>query len=95
MNVSSLLSSLTTFIDELILRLYMYVCTACLCMICDSVYLSTNVPTEALYEKKQSIVTFDPEVAKLQAHVEKLESASAEKESDYEAIVKRSEGEVI
>ena len=57
--------------------------------------MSTNVLTEALYEKKQSIVTYDAEVAKLQAQVEKLKSASAEKDAEYEAIVKKSEGEVI
>ena len=57
--------------------------------------ISTNVLTEALYEKKQSIVPCDAEVAKLQAQVEKLESASAEKAAEYEAIVKKSEGEVI
>ena len=32
--------------------------------------------TEALYEKKQSIVAYDPEFAKLQAQVEQLESAA-------------------
>ena len=32
--------------------------------------------TEALYEKKQSIVAYDPEVAKLQAQVEQWESTA-------------------
>ena len=53
--------------------------------------------TEALYEKKQNIGTYDPEFTKLQAQVEKLESASAEKDAciaEYEAIAKGSEGEV-
>ena len=74
-----------------------------MCALCVCVYdlwqcISTNVLTEALYEKKQSIVTYDAEVAKLEAQVEKLESASAEKDAciaEYEAIVKKSEGEVI
>ena len=57
--------------------------------------ISTNVLTEALYEKKQSIETYDAEVAKLQAQVEKVESAFAEKVAQYEAIIKKSEGEVI
>ena len=55
----------------------------------------TNFLTEALYEKKQSIVTYDVEVAKLQVQVKYLESASAEKDAEYEALVKKSEGEVI
>ena len=57
--------------------------------------ISTNVLTEILYEKKQSVVTYDPKVAKLQAPVERLESVSAEKDAEYEAITKKSEGEVI
>ena len=57
--------------------------------------IPTNVLTEALYEKKQSTVTYDAEFAMLQAQVEKMESASAEKDAGYEAIVKKSEGEVI
>ena len=55
----------------------------------------TNVLTEALYEKKQGIVTYDAEVAKLQAQMEKMESATVEKDTNYEAIVKKSEGEVM
>ena len=57
-----------------------------------------HVLTEALYEKKQSVVTYDAEFAKLQAQMEKLESISAEKDSciaEYEAIAKGSEGKVI
>ena len=40
----------------------------------------TNVVTEALHEKKQSIVTYmyDAEFVKLQAQMEKMESASTE-----------------
>ena len=57
--------------------------------------ISTNVLTEALYQKKQSIATYDAEFAKLQAQVEKMELSSAEKDAEYEAIVKKSEGEVI
>ena len=57
--------------------------------------ISTNVLTEALYEKEQRIVTYDAEFAKLQVQVEKMESVSAEKDAEYEAIVKKSEGEVI
>ena len=57
--------------------------------------ISTNVLTEALYEKKQGIVTYDANVDNLQAQVQKTESASAEKDAEYEAIVEKSEGEVI
>ena len=57
--------------------------------------ISTIVFTEALYEKKQSIVTDDTGVAKIQAQAEKVESTFAEKDAEYEAIVKKSEGEVI
>ena len=55
----------------------------------------TNVITEALYEKKQSIVLHDSEFTKLQVQVKELESPSPEKDAEYEAIVKKSEGEVI
>ena len=55
----------------------------------------TDVVTEALYEKKQSIVLHDSEFAKLQAQVKELESPSPGKDSEYEAIVNKSEGEVI
>ena len=58
----------------------------------------TNILTEALCEKKQSILPSDTGFAKIQVQVEKLESASAEKDTciaEYEAIVKKSEGEVI
>ena len=34
--------------------------------------------TEVLYEKKQSILTYDAEFAKLQAQVEQMESAAKE-----------------
>ena len=57
--------------------------------------ISTNVLTEALYEKKKSIVAYDAEFAKLQVQMKKMESASVEKDAEYEAIVKKSEGEVI
>ena len=54
-----------------------------------------NILTEAFYEKKQSVVTYNPEVAKLQVPVEKLASASFQKDAEYEALIKKSEGEVI
>ena len=57
--------------------------------------ISTNAITEALYEKKQSIVPDDLEVAKLQTQVERLESGFAVKNAEYEAIVQKSEGEFI
>ena len=91
--MEALLSSLTVFINALVLHLY--VCTACLCADLRQCISSTNVLAEALYEKKQSILNYDAEVAKLQEQVEKMESASAEKDAEYEAIVKKSEGEVI
>ena len=58
--------------------------------------ISTNLLIEALFEKKQGIVTYDAEVAKLQVQMESLESASAQKDTcvaEYEAIVKKSEYE--
>ena len=54
--------------------------------------------TEALYEKKQSIMTYNTEFAKLQAQVETLELSSVEREAciaKYEALVMGIEGEVI
>ena len=53
---------------------------------------------EDIRDKKQSIMTYDVVFAKLQAQVEKLESAAAEKDTciaQYEAIVKGSECEVV
>ena len=87
-------SSLTAFKNALVLHLY--VCIVCLCADLRPC-ISTNVLTEALYEKKQSVVTYAAEVAKLQAQVEKSESAFHEKGSciaEYEAIVKKSEGAI-
>ena len=82
--MEALLCSLTVFINALFLHLYdLWQCT------------STDVLTEALYEKKQSTVTYETEVAKTQAQAERVESTSAEKNAEYEAIVKKSEGEVI
>ena len=52
---------------------------------------------EAIYEKKQAVMTYDNEIAKLQAKVQKLGKASAEKETcidKSEAIIKESEGEI-
>ena len=40
-------------------------------------------------------MTYDAEVVKLQVQLEMVKSASAEKDAEYEAIVKKSEGEVI
>ena len=67
------------------------------CVLIWDQYISTNVLTEALYEKKESVVTYAAEVAKLQAQVEKLESAFYEKGicvAEYEAMVKKSEGAI-
>ena len=53
---------------------------------------------DALYEKKQVVMTYENEIAKLQAQGENLETTSAEKETcfdEYETIVKESGGEVI
>ena len=53
---------------------------------------------DALYEKKQVVMTYENEIAKLQAQGENLETTSTEKETcfdKYETIVKESEGEVI
>ena len=59
-------------------------------------FIFLNILTEALYGKKQSIVPYhDAEFAKLQVQVEKMESASAENDAEYEAIIKKCEGEVI
>ena len=51
-----------------------------------------------LYEKKQSIMTYDAKFVHLQAQVERLESASAEKDTciaEYEAMVKGSGGDIF
>ena len=59
---------------------------------------STTCGSEALYEKKQSIISYENENAKLQAQVEQLEATSAKKDTliaKYEAIVEESEGEDI
>ena len=53
---------------------------------------------EALYEKKQSIMTYDAKLVHIQAQVERLESASAEKDTciaEYEAMVKQSGGNIF
>ena len=53
---------------------------------------------EALYEKKQTTMTSDSKIAKLQSQVEELEANSAVKDTliaKYEYIVKESEGENI
>ena len=53
---------------------------------------------EARYEKKQAIMTYENETAKLQAQVKELEASSAEKDTliaKYAAIVKESKGEII
>ena len=53
---------------------------------------------EVLYEKKQRIMTYDAKFVYLQAQVEKLESASAEKDTciaEYEAMVKGSGGDIF
>ena len=73
----------------------MFVCVHCVFVYDLRQCISANVLTEALYEKKQSIVTYDAEFGKLQVRVKNLESASAEKDAEYEAIAKKSEGEVI
>ena len=76
------------------LTLNLYMCITFLCADLKQC-ISTNVPAEGLYEKKQSVVPYDAEFAKLQAQVEKLELASGEKDAQYEAMVKKSEGKVI
>ena len=58
----------------------------------------TTCGSEALYEKKQSIMTYEIENTKLQAQVEELEATSANKDTliaKYESIVKESEGEDV
>ena len=58
----------------------------------------TTCGSEAVYEKKQSIMTHENENAKLQAQVEELKTTSAKKDTliaKYEAIVKEGEGEDI
>ena len=51
--------------------------------------------TGALYEKKQTVMTFESESVEYQAQVKELEAKSAEKDTlvvKYEAIVKESKG---
>ena len=58
----------------------------------------TACSVDALYEKKQTVMTYENETAKLQAQVEELEASSAEKDTltaKYEAIVKESEGGIF
>ena len=71
---------------------------------CDSVcvcYESNSFPLhvlEALYEKKQAIMTYDTDIGKLQAQMEALKATSAEKDTfitKYEGIVKETKGEII
>ena len=53
---------------------------------------------ETHYEKKQAIMTYENQTAKLQAQVEELEASSADKDTliaKYAAIVKESKGEII
>ena len=60
--------------------------------------ISSLCITEALYEKKQTIMTKDSKISTLQEQVEELEATSAEKDTliaKYKGIVKESEGEVI
>ena len=63
-------------------------------------YISTAciIHLEALYEKKQAIMVYEDEIAKLQALVETSKASSAEKDTliaKYETIVKESEGKNI
>ena len=85
--MEALLSSLTVFINSFVLHLY--VCTVCLCMICNSVYLPMLLQKPFLRRSK----VLRP--WKLQAQVEETESVSAEKDAEYKLIVEKSEGEVI
>ena len=59
---------------------------------------STVSFAEALFEKKQANLTYENEVAKLQAQVGNLEAISAEKDalnSKYKAILKECKGKDI
>ena len=76
--------------------MYRYISLAHVCDI-SNVFLTT-CGSEALSEKKQNIITYENESAKLQAHVEELKATSAKKDTlmaKYEAIVEESEGEDI
>ena len=87
------ITNLFLFLNALVLHLYIFACTV-FCVWFETLQCA-NVTTEALYEKKKSIVAYDAEIAKLQVQVEKMESASAEKDAEYEAMVEKSEGEVM
>ena len=53
--------------------------------------------TETLYEKKQSMMTYEKETSKVQSQVDDLEATPAEKDTliaKYEATLKESEGEI-
>ena len=53
--------------------------------------------TEALYEKKQTIMTYENETANFQVQVDDLEAVSAKKDTliaKYKATLKESEGEI-
>ena len=78
------------------LHLCTYPSTAFL-YIYDFIQCISQCITEALYQKKQSITTYETKVAKLQAQLEMSESDSAEKDTciaKYEALVKGGEGKV-
>ena len=52
--------------------------------------------TDALYEKKQTLMTYDSELAQHQTKVEELEAMSTEKDTlvaKYKAMVKESKGQ--
>ena len=95
--MKALLSSLSVFIKCLSFSV-VHIYVDCVFVYNLRQCIPTNVLTEALYEKEQSIMTYDAEVTKLQSQVEKTKSASAEKDAciaEYEAVVKKCKGEVI
>ena len=76
----------------------MYQCIVCILVPLLEQCIFQCMVIDALYEKKQAIMTYENEIAKLQAQGENLETTSTEKETcfdKYETIVKESEGEMI
>ena len=86
--------------------LHVGVCTwvcmyACAYMVLSNLHvyaLPDECFTEVLYEKKQTIMTYENETAKLQAQVDDLKATSADKDTliaKYEAIFKESDGKNV
>ena len=77
----------------------MYQCVDCLHVHgFETMHFITACILDALYEKKQAIMTNEERIAKLQAQVGNLQANSAQKDTlnaKYEAMVNESKGKII